>query len=148
VALREKIQSDMIASTKARDQLRTDCLRLAISEIKKKEIDQRDKPMDDAAVSSILQTLIKQRKESIDAYSKGNRPDLADKEAKEVTVLEAYLPKQMDDAQLATIVDAAIKSTGAAGMKDMGKAMKEALAKVAGAADGGRVSAMVKKKLS
>ena len=151
MALREQIQADMITATKARDEVKTNCLRMAISALKYKESDNKaagkGEKVDDGEVIAVLKTLIKQRKDSVEQYTKANRMDLADKEQKEIGYLEAYLPKQLDDAALATIVDEAIKETGAAGPKDMGKVIKAVQAKSAGAADGGRISAIVKERL-
>lgn len=154
MSLREQIQSDMIASTKARDQVKTDCLRMAISALKYKEQDKKaaaggkDVPLEDAEVVAVLQTLIKQRKDSVTQFEKANRPELAAKEKSEIAALEHYLPKQLDDAGLAAAIDALIKEVGATGPKDMGKVMGAAKTKLAGQAEGGRVSAMVKEKLS
>ena len=153
MSLRERIQTDMITATKARDQVKTDCLRMAISALKYKEQEKRaanggkDVPLDDAEVIPVLQTLIKQRKDSVDQYTKANRPELAAKEQSEIASLEAYLPKQMDDAALSAALDAIIKEVGAAGPKDMGKVMGAAKAKLAGQAEGARISALVKEKL-
>jgi hypothetical protein len=151
MALRDQIQTDMITATKARDEVKTNCLRMAISAFKYKESDNKgagkEGPLGDADVQAILKTLIKQRKDSLDQFTKANRMDLADKEAREITILEAYLPQQMDDAGLAAAVKAAITETGAAGPKDMGKVIKAVKDKVGGAADGGRISAVVKELL-
>ncbi len=147
MTLREKIQADMIAATKARDPLKTDCLRMAISTFKNKEIDKKA-PLDDGEVTSVLQTLIKQRKESVEMYAKGGRQDLVDKESAEIRILEAYLPSQIDDASLASEISAVIRETGAAGPKDMGKVMKAAMTRLAGRAEGGRISAAVKAQLT
>ena len=153
MSLREQIQTDMITSTKARDQVKTDCLRMAISALKYKEQDKRsanggkDVPLEDAEVVAVLQTLIKQRKDSVEQYTKANRPELADKEKIEIVALEHYLPKQLDDAALSAALDAIIKEAGAAGPKDMGKVMGAAKGKLAGQAEGARISAMVKDKL-
>lgn len=149
--LRDQIQTDMIAATKARDEVKTNCLRMAISAFKYKESDNKaagkEGPLDDAEVTAILKTQIKQRKDSLDQFTKANRMDLADKEAREVSILEGYLPKQVDDATLAAAVEAAIKETQAAGPKDMGKVMKALMAKLGSSVDGGRLSAAVKEKL-
>lgn len=147
MSLREQFQADMIAATKSGDTVKRDTLRLAISAFKYKEVESKT-PMTDPEVVSALQTLIKQRKESVDQFTKAGRAELAAKETAEIAVLEAYLPKQMDDAALGALVDAAIKETGAAGAKDMGKVMKAVMAKTAGAAEGNRISALVKAKLS
>lgn len=151
MALRDQIQTDMITATKARDEVKTNCLRMAISAFKYKESDNKaagkEGPLDDAEVLGILKTLLKQRKDSLDQFTKANRMDLADKEAREITILEAYLPQQIDDAGLAAAVKTAIAETGAAGPKDMGKVIKAVKDKVGGAADGGRISAAVKEQL-
>ena len=153
-SLREQIQTDMIASTKARDQVKTDCLRMAISALKYKEQDKKaanggkDVPLEDAEVIATVQTLIKQRKDSVEQYEKGGRPELAAKEKTEIAVLEAYLPKQMDDAALDAALAALIKETGATGPKDMGKVMGAAKAKFGASVDGGRLSGKVKEKLA
>lgn len=148
MSLRDQFQTDMIAATKAREQTRLDCLRMAIAAFRKKEIDETKKPLTDPEVIAIVNTLIKQRRESVEMYKKGNRQDLIDKETAEIAVLESYLPKQLDDAGLNAVIDAAIAETQAAGMKDMGKVMKAVQAKVAGQAEGSRVSAAVKAKLA
>ena len=151
MALRDQIQTDMIPATKAREEGKTNCLRMAISAFKYKESDNKaagkEGPLDDAEVLGILKTLLKQRRDSLDQFTKANRMDLADKEAREISILEGYLPQQMDDAALAAAVKAAIAETGAAGPKDMGKVIKAVKEKVGGAADGGRISAVVKEQL-
>ena len=151
MGLREQIQTDMVAATKARDEVKTNCLRMAISALKYKESDNRaagkGESVTDDEVIAVLKTLIKQRKDSVDQFTKANRMDLADKEAKEVSILEAYLPKQLDDAALNAAVEAAIKETGAAGPKDMGKVIKAVKDRVGSAADGGRISGAVKAQL-
>lgn len=147
MSLRERIQNDMVAAIKAGDTAKRDTLRLAISAFKYKEVETK-RPLEDAEVIAGLQTLIKQRKESAEQFKKAGRQDLLDKEQAELLVLEAYLPRQIDDAELARLVDAAIQETGASGPKDMGKVMKAVLAKTGGAAEGSRVSALAKQKLS
>lgn len=147
MSLRERIQNDMVAAIKAGDTAKRDTLRLAISAFKYKEVETK-RPLEDAEVLAGLQTLIKQRKESAEQFKKAGRQDLLDKEQAELLVLEAYLPRQIDDAELARLVDAAIQETGASGPKDMGKVMKAVLAKTGGAAEGSRVSALAKQKLS
>ena len=151
MGLREQIQTDMVAATKARDEVKTNCLRMAISALKYKESDNRaaGKPetVSDDEVIAVLKTLIKQRKDSVEQFTKAGRQELADKEAREITILENYLPKQVDDAALAAAVAAAITETAAAGPKDMGKVIKAVKDKLGSAADGGRISAAVKAQL-
>lgn len=151
MALRDQIQTDMVAATKARDEVKTNCLRMAISALKYKESDNRaagkGETVSDDEVIAVLKTLIKQRKDSVDQFTKAGRQELADKEAREVTILEEYLPKQVDDAALSAAVAAAITETGAAGPKDMGKVIKAVKDKLGSAADGGRISTAVKAQL-
>jgi len=148
VSLRDQFQTDMIAATKAREQTRLDCLRMAIAAFRKKEIDETKKPLTDPEVIAIVNTLIKQRRESVEMYRKGNRQDLLDKETAEIAVLESYLPKQLDDAGLNSVIDAAIAETGAAGMKDMGKVISVLKERFAGRMDFGRASPLVKQALA
>lgn len=147
MSLRERIQNDMVAAMKSGDTARRDTLRLAISAFKYKEVETK-RPLEDAEVVANLQTLVKQRKESAEQFKQAGRQDLLDKEQAEILVLEAYLPRQIDDAELGRLVDEAIRETGASSAKDMGKVMKAVLAKTSGAAEGARVSAMAKQKLS
>src|SRR5690606_33019178 len=109
-------------------------LRMLISEIKKREIDKRS-PLEEAEIQKTIQTLIKQRNDSIDAFEKGGRQDLADKEKAEVVVLQAYQPQQMNRAEVEAIVTAAIAETGAKAPADIGKVMKAAMTKTEGRAD-------------
>lgn len=147
MSLRERIQNDMVAAMKSGDTAKRDTLRLAISAFKYKEVETK-RPLDDAEVIANLQTLVKQRKESAEQFKQAGRQDLLDKEQAEILVLETYLPRQIDDAELGRLVDEAIRETGASSAKDMGKVMKAVLAKTSGAAEGARVSAMAKQKLS
>jgi uncharacterized protein YqeY len=121
-------------------------LRLLSAAIKQKEVDERVE-LDDAAVLSILEKLIKQRKESITQFEKAGRQDLVDAETAEMAVLSAYLPAQLSEAEITAAIGAAIASTGAAGPKDMGKLMGVLKPQLAGKADMGKVSALVKAKL-
>jgi len=136
---------------KARDP-KKDALATIKSEIKKKVIDTRSAgggdidPADDV-VLDVLQKLSKQRKESIDEYTKANRQDLVDKEAAELVVIESFLPKKLSSEEVAAMVKEAIAEVGATSAKDMGKAMKAALAKVNGRADGKDVQALIKAAL-
>jgi uncharacterized protein len=105
-------------------------------------------PLGDAEALSLMQKMIKQRQESVELYKKGNRADLVKQEEEEIAIISGYLPKQMSDAEMATAIDAAIKETGAAGMKDMGKVIGALRGKYAGQMDMGKASAAVKAKLS
>lgn len=147
MSIKERLKTDLITAMKAKEQPKVDCIRFVNAAIKKVEVDTR-KELDDAAVSGILQNLAKQRRDSIDQFRKGGREDLAAKEESELALIQAYLPKQMSAEDLGKLVEAVISETGAKGMKDMGNVMKAVMAKAAGAAEGGAVSAMVKQKLS
>lgn len=147
MSIKERLKTDLITAMKAKEQPKVDCIRFVNAAIKKVEVDTR-KDLDDTAVSGILQNLAKQRRDSIDQFRKGGREDLATKEEAELALLQNYLPKQMSAEDLGKLVEGVIAETGAKGMKDMGNVMKAVMAKAAGAAEGGAVSAMVKQKLS
>ena len=147
MSIKERLKTDLITAMKAKEQQKVDCIRFVNAAIKKVEVDTR-KDLDDAAVSGILMNLAKQRRDSIDQFRKGGREDLAAKEESELALIQAYLPKQMSADDLGKLVESVIAETGAKGMKDMGNVMKAVMAKTAGPAEGGAVSAMVKQKLS
>jgi hypothetical protein len=149
MAIREQIDVDLKAAMIAKDQVKTATLRMIKSAAKNKEIDvPGHKPLDDSEMISLLSTLKKQRDESIAQFKEGGRQDLADKEQAEIEVIMTYLPKQLDSAELDTIVAAAIATAGAAGPKDMGKVMKLVQEQTKGRADGKLVSEKVKAKLA
>jgi uncharacterized protein YqeY len=147
MALRDKINEDMKSAMKAREQERLGALRLLLAAMKQREIDERV-TLDDHQMVSVIEKMIKQRKDSIAQYEKAQRQDLADKEKYEISVLEAYLPQQMSQAEVDAAVAEAIASTGAKGAADMGKVMAVLKPRLAGRADMGKVSALVKSKLS
>src|SRR5271169_1389961 len=124
----EKIQSDLTAAMKEKDELRLSVLRMVKSALKLKEIDKM-RPLDDLESLQILQTLIKQRKESVEQFTKGGRQDLADKETKEIAIIEKYLPAAPSDADLDAAIEAAIAETGANSPKAMGAVIKAAKAR-------------------
>jgi len=146
MALREKLNEDIKAAMKAREAERLAALRLMLSAVKQREVDERI-TLDDAGVVSVVEKMIKQRKDSIAQYEKAARQDLADKEKYEISVIEAYLPKQLSQAEVEVVVAEAIASTGAKSPADMGKVMGVVKPKLAGKADMGKVSGMVKQKL-
>ena len=134
---------------KARDSLRTDVLRMVKTSITNREIEKRA-DLDESETMRVLQTLVKQREESIDQFRRGGRPELADREQAEIDILRGYLPADASDEEIAAAVDAAAKESGATTMKDMGKVMKAAIAalKATGKpADGKRVNEAVKRRL-
>jgi uncharacterized protein YqeY len=144
--LKTTIQNDMKTAMKAGEPLKTGCLRMLIAEIKKREIDKKA-PLDAGEIQKTVSTLIKQRNDSIDAFLKGGRQDLADKEKLEIDVLKIYLPTQLSEAEVEAIVVAAIQETGAKVPQDVGKVMKAVLSKAEGRADGKMVNELVRKKL-
>jgi uncharacterized protein YqeY len=146
MALRDQVDADMKAAMKAKEQSRLDAIRLIKNEIRKKEIDERI-TLDDDGVAGVLVKLSKQRQDSIEQYKAGGRQDLVDKEAAELAIIMAYLPKQMDEAQVKELVAAAVKETGATTGKDMGKVMAALMPKVKGKADGKMVNTLVKAAL-
>jgi uncharacterized protein len=137
----------MKAAMRARDAARLSAVRLLLAAIKQKEVDERIE-LTDADVVSVIEKMLKQRRESIAQYEKAARNDLADVEKFEVSVLTAYLPQQMGEAEIQKEINSIISETGAAGVKDMGKVMAALKARLAGKADMGKVSALVKTKLS
>jgi uncharacterized protein YqeY len=148
--LRDDINKALTEAMKAKNERAVSTLRMVNSTLKNADIEARTtgKPLDDAAVISILQKMIKQRQESVELYKKGNRPELVKQEEEEIAIISGYLPKQMADADVAAAIDAAIKETGAAGMKDMGKVIGVLRGKYAGQMDMAKASAAVKAKLS
>ena len=147
MALRERLNDDIKNAMKAREQDKLAALRLMLSAVKQREVDERI-TLDDAGVVSVVEKMIKQRRESIAQYEKGARQDLADKERFEIGVLEAYLPQQLSPAEVEAVVAEAIAATGAKTPADMGKVMGVVKPRLAGRADMGKVSALVKARLA
>ena len=146
-ALKERITEDMKAAMRAREAERLGAIRMLLAAIKQKEVDERI-VVDDAQVASIVDRLIKQRRDSIAQFEQAGRTDLADREKAEVAVLSAYLPAQASEAEVAAAVEAAIAETGAAGPQDMGKVMGVLKPRLAGKADLSRVSGIVRGRLA
>ena len=147
--LDERISQDLTSAMKARDAALVSALRMAKAALKNREID-KGAPLDDAESARVLQGLVKQREDAVDQYRKGNRPELAQKEQDEITVLRRYLPQEASDEEIAAAVEQALGETGAATPKDMGKAMKAALAALQATgkpADGKRVNDAVRRRL-
>ena len=145
--LKTQLNQDMIAARKAREEVRKAALESVLVAVKQREVDDR-KELSDAEILSIVEKLLKQRRESIAGYEQGGRADLAEREKAEAAVLAAYLPQQLSDAEIEAEVAQAIAAAGASGPQDMGKVMGGLKAKLAGRADMGKVSAAVKAKLS
>jgi len=137
----------MKAAMRAKDAARLSTVRLLLAAIKQREVDERIE-LDDAQVLSVIEKMIKQRRESIAQFEKAARNDLADVEKAEIQVLSAYMPAQMSDADIQKEVQSVIAETGASGVKDMGKVMAALKGRLAGKADMGKVSGLVKSKLS
>src|SRR5258706_6787566 len=150
MSLSDQIQKDITEAMKARAEARLSTLRMVKTALKNREIEKMA-PLDDKESQQILQTLIKQRKDSVEHFQKGGRQEVADKEAAEIVLIEAYLPKAAGEEEVAAGVRAAIAEMGAPTMKDMGTVMKNAMARFNAAGlrvDGKLVSELVKKELS
>ena len=147
MSLKDQITEDMKAAMRAKDAPRLLAIRGLLAACKQREVDERI-ALDDAAVIAIIDKLVKQRKDSITQFKAGNRPDLVDKEAGELAVLESYLPQRLGAEEIAAEVARIVAETGASGRADMGKAMAAAKARLAGKADMALVSAAVKQALS
>ena len=144
--LKDQIIEDMKSALKAGDKDRLKVVRLIMAAMKQVEVDQRIE-LDDAAVLSVLDKMVKQRRDSVEQFQKGDRNDLADIELAEIVVLEDYLPEQLSDSELDELIDEAISSTGAESIRDMGKVMGQIKSEAAGRADMGAVGAKVKARL-
>ena len=146
MTLKERITEDMKAAMRASEKERLSTIRLVQAAIKQREVDERI-TLDDAQVLTVLEKMVKQRKESIAQFEQGNRKDLADKERREIELLQAYLPAQLPAAELDALIRDAIAATGAASIKDMGKVMGVVKSKAAGRADLAAVGARVRAAL-
>jgi len=148
MTLLEKIQSHLADAMKSKDQLRLSVLRMMKTAVKNKEVEKM-KPLDEAEAIAVLNTLVKQRKDSAEQFRTGGREEMATKEEAEIKIIEEYLPAAASEDDIRNAIGEAIKETGASSMKDMGKVMKATMARLAGkTADGSRVSQLVKEKLS
>jgi len=146
MSLKDQITADMKSAMKAGEKDRLKVVRLMLAAIKQIEIDKRIE-LDDAAVLSVLDKMVKQRRDSIEQFQNGGRNDLADIELAEIAVLDTYLPEQLSDSELDALIDEAISATGAESIRDMGKVMGQIKSKAAGRADMGAVGAKVKARL-
>jgi len=146
MTLKERITEDMKTAMRSGEKDRLAVIRLLQAAIKQREVDERI-TLDDAQVTAVLEKMIKQRKESVVAFTQGGRADLVAKENGEIAVLQPYLPAQLSEAELDALIAEAISSTGAASIKDMGKVMGVVKSKAAGKADMGAVGARIKAKL-
>jgi hypothetical protein len=147
MALKERIQEDMKSAMRSGEKERLATIRLILSAIKQREVDERI-VLDDSQVLSAIEKMVKQRKESIVQFEAGGRADLVAKEAAEMALLQVYLPEPLSAADLAALIDAAVASTGATSIKDMGKVMAEVKTAAAGRADMAAVGTLIKARLS
>ena len=147
MSLKDRINDDMKAAMRARETERLGTIRLLLAAVKQREVDERV-TLDDAAIIAVIDKMIKQRKDSISQFEAAGRTDLVEKESAELTILSAYMPEQLSDAEIATEVQAAVAQTGATGPQDMGKVMGVLKPKLAGRADMTAVSGLVKAALA
>ena len=147
MSLKAQIQEDMKTAMRAKEAARLATIRLLLAEMQQREVDERIE-LSDTDVLTIIEKMIKQRKDSIAQYESGGRQDLADVEKGEMEILSAYMPAALSDAEVQAAVDAAMAETGATGMQDMGKVVALLKGKLAGRADMGKVSGLVKAALS
>jgi len=146
-SLHDRLSADLKHAMKARDQLRMDTIRMIKAALFNKEFELK-KELDEAEMSRVLATLVKQRKESAEQYQKAKRDELAEKELKEIVIVEGYLPKAMSQEEIAQVIESVIRETGATTATDMGKVMKAVMAKLAGQAmDGKQLSDLVRARL-
>ena len=145
--LKQRITDDMKSAMKAKDTQALKAIRMILGAIKQKEVDERIE-LDDVAVSGVIQKMIKQRKDSISQFNQAGRDDLVAVEEAELAIINNYMPEQMSEAEITQAVEAAISSTGASSMQDMGKLMGMLKGQLAGKADMGQVSQAIKAKLS
>ena len=147
MSLQEQISAALKDAMRARDEVKMTTLRLVLTAIKKREKEARSL-LEDQEVISVITSQIKQRRESIEQYREAGREDLAQTEENELQILQGYMPEQASEEEISNTLDEIIAEVGAVSMKDMGKVMKAAMAKLAGKAEGGAINAMVKAKLS
>ncbi|WP_275096316.1 GatB/YqeY domain-containing protein [Sedimenticola hydrogenitrophicus] len=144
--LKQRIQDDMKSAMKGGDKPRLGVIRLLMAAIKQREVDERIE-LDDAQILAVLDKMVKQRRDSINQYEQAGRPELAEQEAFEITVLQGYLPEALSEAEIAAMIREAIQATGAESVRDMGKVMGQLKPKMQGRADMGAVSALIKQLL-
>jgi uncharacterized protein YqeY len=145
--LKSQIQNDMKTAMRAKDSERLGTIRLLMAAIKQIEIDSQAE-LDDTGILAVINKMVKQRRDAAKQYDDADRPELANKERCEITVLETYLPKQLDESEISAAVKEAISNTGAESIRDMGKVMAVLKSQLAGAADMSKVSQFVKQHLS
>lgn len=148
MSLHDRLTEDLKLAMKSRDQLRMDVIRMIKAAVLNKEVELK-RDLDDAEMSRVMTTLVKQRRESVEQFEKAQRAELAEKERREIDIIEAYLPKPLTHQELESLVASIITETGSSSIKDMGQIMKAVMARVAGQPiDGKQVSDLVRSKLS
>jgi len=147
MSLRDQINQDMKAAMRSKDEARLSAIRMLWAAIQRREVDERI-TLDDTQVLSVVEKTVRQSRDAVEQFLKGNRPDLADKENRDIAFWEVYLPAQASDEEVAKLVREAITTTGAASIKDMGKVVGVLKPKLQGRADMGKVSALVKAQLT
>lgn len=145
--LKQRITDDMKSAMKAKDTNALKAIRMILGAIKQKEVDERIE-LDDSAVTTVIQKMVKQRKDSISQFQAAGRDDLVANEESELAIINQYMPEQMSEAEIVAAIDAAITQTGASSMQDMGKLMGTLKGQLAGKADMGQVSGLIRAKLS
>jgi uncharacterized protein YqeY len=147
MSLPDRLSEDLKQAMKAKDQLRVDVIRMIKAALLNKDLELK-KSLDDAEMSRVMTTLIKQRKESVEHYQRAKRDDLVQKELREITIIEGYLPKAFSEEEIAQLVESVVRETGATTLKDMGSVMKTVMARLAGQmVDGKRINDLVRAKL-
>jgi hypothetical protein len=147
MSLRDQINQDMKAAMRSKDEARLSAIRMLWAAIQRREVDERI-TLDDTQVLSVVEKTVRQSRDAVEQFLKGNRPDLAEKENRDIAFWEVYLPAQASDEEVAKLVREAIAATGAASIKDMGKVVGVLKPKLQGRADMGKVSALVKAQLA
>ncbi len=146
-SLKSRIQNDMKAAMRAKEKMRLGTIRMLLAAIKQREVDGQT-TLNDEQILSVIEKMLKQRRDSFEQYSAANRPELAEKEQQEMAVLQEYMPEQLGDAELEALVAETIAAVGAQGPQDMGKVMGQIKPKVQGRADMGKVSQLVKTQIN
>ena len=147
MALLQQIDEDLKVAMKARDELKVSCLRLLKAAVSNQAIEKGKQVLEDGELQEVIGKLIKQRQESVEAFTKGGRPEMAEKEAREAAILKAYLPPAMSEAELKALIQAAVQEAAASGPQAMGVVMKAVMPKVAGRAEGKVVNQLVREAL-
>jgi uncharacterized protein YqeY len=147
MSLKQRINEDMKAAMRAKDQARLESIRMLMAAIQRREVDERI-TLDDPQVTAVIEKMIKQSRDAVDQFAKGGRQDLVDKENRDIAILKAYLPEPLSEAEIDKLIEAAIAEAGAISVKDMGKVVGSLKPKLQGRADMGKVSGKIKQRLA